>query len=70
MVRQELPGRISTNSGREDWGLKEMLEHEVPSAEAARKFVYQFHDQQRLEEPQQERIRRKQGELFADLDQL
>jgi hypothetical protein len=39
---------------REDAGLKEMLGHEVPSAEAARKFLYQFHDQQKIEEAQQE----------------
>ena len=29
---------------REDADLAEMLGHEVPSAEAARKFLYQFHD--------------------------
>ena len=29
---------------REDAGLAEMLGHAVPSAEAARKFLYQFHD--------------------------
>jgi hypothetical protein len=31
-----------------------MLGHEVPSAEAARKFVYQFHDEGKLEQAQQE----------------
>ena len=30
---------------REDAGLAEMLGHEFPSPEAARKFLYQFHDQ-------------------------
>jgi len=39
---------------REDRGLQEMLGHEVPSAEAARKFLYQFHDPQKIEEAQQE----------------
>ena len=29
---------------REDEGLREMLGREVPSPEAARKFLYQFHD--------------------------
>jgi Transposase DDE domain group 1 len=39
---------------REDAGLKEMLGHEVPSAEAARKFLYQFHDEQEIEKAQAE----------------
>ena len=39
---------------REDAGLKEMLGHEVPSPEAARKFLYQFHDEQELERAQAE----------------
>lgn len=30
---------------REDPGLAEMMGHEAPSAEAARKFLYQFHDE-------------------------
>lgn len=38
---------------REDAGLKEMLGHEVPSAEAARKFVYQFHDEEKIQQAQQ-----------------
>jgi hypothetical protein len=37
---------------REDAGLKEMLGHEIPSSEAARKFLYQFHDGQKIEEAQ------------------
>jgi len=39
---------------REDAGLKEMLGHEVPSPEAARKFLYQFHDQEKIERAQAE----------------
>jgi len=35
---------------REDAGLAEMLGHAVPSAEAARKFLYQFHDEERIEQ--------------------
>jgi hypothetical protein len=38
---------------REDAGLAEMLGHAVPSAEAARKFLYQFHDGERIEQAQQ-----------------
>jgi hypothetical protein len=39
---------------REDAGLDEMLGHEMPSPEAARKFLYQFHDESRMETAQQE----------------
>jgi hypothetical protein len=34
---------------REDAGLAEMQGHELPSPEAARKFLYAFHDEQRIE---------------------
>jgi hypothetical protein len=39
---------------REDEGLAQMLGHEVPSPEAARKFLYQFHDEAKLEQAQEE----------------
>ena len=39
---------------REDPGLAEMLGHEVPSPEAARKFLYQFHDEQATRQAQQQ----------------
>ena len=39
---------------REDAGLAEMLGHAVPSAEAARKFLYQFHDAEKIEQAPQE----------------
>jgi len=39
---------------REDSGLAEMLGHEMPSPEAARKFLYQFHDESRIEAAQRE----------------
>jgi hypothetical protein len=39
---------------REDAGRKEMLGHEVPSPEAARKFLYQFHDEQQIARAQAE----------------
>jgi len=38
----------------EDAGLKQMLGHEVPSPEAARKFLYQFHDPDKIAQAQQE----------------
>lgn len=39
---------------REDAGLSEILGHQVPSPEAARKFLYQFHDEKTLEQAQRE----------------
>jgi hypothetical protein len=39
---------------REGAGLVEMLGHELPSPEAARKFLYAFHDEERLEQAQAE----------------
>lgn len=35
---------------REDEGLAEMLGHAIPSPEAARKFLYEFHDEAKMEE--------------------
>jgi len=39
---------------REDDGLEQMLGYALPSSEAAGKFLYQFHDEQKLEKAQQE----------------
>jgi len=39
---------------REDEGLSAMLGHAVPSSEAARKFLYEFHDETKLEQAQKE----------------
>jgi hypothetical protein len=39
---------------REDDGLAEMLGYGIPSAEAAGKFLHQFHDEKRVEQAQQE----------------
>ena len=39
---------------REDPGLAEMLGHEAPSPEAARKFLYQFHDEEAICQAQQQ----------------
>ncbi len=40
---------------REDAGLKEMLGHEVPSPEAARQFLKQFHSEEKIEQAKQQR---------------
>jgi len=40
---------------REDGGLAELLGHEIPSPEAARKFLYQFHDAERIAAAQEQR---------------
>ena len=39
---------------RKDQGLAQLMGHELPSPEAARKFLYQFHDESKLEEAQQQ----------------
>ena len=39
---------------REDRGLAAMLGHAVPSPEAARKFLYQFHDPEKIEQAQRD----------------
>lgn len=56
LVLNALGGECLDDFGRlrEDEGLSEMLGHEVPSPEAARKFLYQFHDESKLEQAQNE----------------
>lgn len=39
---------------REDRGLAELIGHEIPSASAARKFLYEFHEEEKLEEARQQ----------------
>jgi len=39
---------------REDGGLAEMLGHEIPSPEAARKFLYEFHEEGKIVEARQQ----------------
>jgi DDE family transposase len=39
---------------REDEGLAELLGHGIPSPEAARKFLYQFHSAEKIEEAKQQ----------------
>lgn len=39
---------------REDAGLAQMLGHEIPSPEAARKFLYEFHDEEKVQESRQQ----------------
>jgi hypothetical protein len=41
---------------RADTGLAELIGHELPSPEAARKFLYQFHDESKVEEAQQQEL--------------
>ena len=40
---------------REDPGLSEIMGHGIPSPEAARKFLYQFHKEEKIEEAKQRR---------------
>jgi len=39
---------------REDGGLTQLIGHEMPSPEAARKFLYEFHDESTISEAQQQ----------------
>jgi len=41
---------------RADTGLAELIGHEMPSPEAARKFLYQFHDEARVVEARQQEL--------------
>src|SRR5215510_15068079 len=49
---------------REDAGLAQMLGHEIPSPEAARKFLYEFHDEGKVQES------REQMKLSEDLSAI
>jgi hypothetical protein len=46
---------------REDAGLSEMIGHALPSPDAARRFLYQFHEESKIEEAKG----RRQGEEIA-----
>jgi hypothetical protein len=41
---------------REDAGLGEMIGHSIPSPEAARQFLYQFHQEEKIEQAKQRRV--------------
>ena len=41
---------------RADPGLGELIGHEVPSPEAARKFLYAFHEEEKIEQAKQQRL--------------
>lgn len=36
--------------------MAELIGHEIPSPEAARKFLYQFHDEAKVKEAQQQAL--------------
>lgn len=56
LVRNALGGDCLEDFDRlgEEPGLKEMLGYEIPSPEAARKFLYQLHEAEKLEQAQRE----------------
>ena len=41
---------------RADPGLEQLIGHEVPSPEAARKFLYAFHEEEKIEQAKQQRL--------------
>ena len=44
---------------REDAGLSELVGHAIPSPTAARQFLYEFHDEGKIEEAKQQRLLRR-----------
>jgi len=56
LVLNALGGECLEDFGRlrEDEGIGTMLGHEVPSPEAARKFLYQFHEEEKVAQAQRE----------------
>ena len=61
---------------REDGGLQEMLGHEIPSPEAARQFLKQFHSEEKIEEaregrgPEQIAFIPEEGDALAGLGEV
>ena len=55
---------------REDAGLKELLGHEVPSPEAARQFLNQFHAEEKIEEAKQGRAPQQIAFIPEETDAL
>jgi len=55
---------------REDPGLEELIGHELPSPAAARKFLYQFHDDQKVEEAKQQRLPDEKAYIPEETERL
>ena len=55
---------------RADPGLAEMIGHEVPSPEAARKFLYAFHEQEKIEQAKQQRLPEQIAYIPAESEAL
>ena len=55
---------------RDDAGLEEMLGHEVPSPEAARQFLKQFHSEEKIEQARQQRKPEQIAFIPEDADAL
>ena len=55
---------------RADAGLSEMIGHEVPSPEAARKFLYAFHEEEKIAEAKQQRLPEQTAYIPAESEPL
>src|SRR5215469_7498300 len=55
-VKQHVVVKDDFEHLRADQGLAEMIGHEIPSSEAARSFLYAFHEEERIEQAKQQRL--------------
>ncbi len=55
---------------RADAGLSELIGHEVPSAEAAGKFLYAFHEEEKIEQAQQQRLPNQKAYIPGESEPL
>jgi hypothetical protein len=55
---------------REDSGLEELIGHEMPSPSAALQFLYQFHDEEKIEEAKQQRRPKEAAYIPAENEAL
>jgi hypothetical protein len=55
---------------REDGGLRELIGHELPSPSAALQFLYQFHDEEKIEEAKRRRKPQEEAYIPAEAEAL
>jgi Transposase DDE domain group 1 len=55
---------------REDAGLKELIGHEMPSPSAALQFLYQFHDEEKIEAARRQRKAKEQAYIPEEPEAL
>jgi hypothetical protein len=55
---------------REDSGLQELIGHELPSPSAALQFLYQFHEEEKIEEAKQRRLPKEEAYIPEENEAL